>query len=53
VIDFVHLWARIGGRTLTWPDFNVADAAISCGAVLLIASELRGGRRRDDAPDTA
>ncbi len=53
VIDFVHLWARIGGRTLSWPDFNVADAAISCGAVLLIASELRGGGRRDDAPDAA
>lgn len=53
VIDFVHLWARIGGRTLAWPDFNVADAAISCGAVLLIVSELCGGRRRDDAPDAA
>jgi len=51
VIDFVHLWARIGGRTLSWPDFNVADAAITCGAVLLIVSELRGGDRRDDAPD--
>ncbi len=53
VIDFVHLWARVGDRTLSWPDFNVADAAISCGAVLLIASELRGGRREDDAPDAA
>lgn len=53
VIDFVHLWARFGGRTLSWPDFNVADAAISCGAVLLIASELRGGARGDDAPDAA
>jgi len=53
VIDFAHLWARIGGRTLSWPDFNVADAAITCGAVLLIVSELRGGDRRDDAPDAA
>jgi signal peptidase II len=53
VIDFVHLWARVGDRTLSWPDFNVADAAISCGAVLLIASELRGGRRGDDVPDAA
>ena len=53
VIDFVHLWTRIGGRNLSWPDFNVADASITIGAVLLIANELRGHRtERDDAPDT-
>jgi len=53
VIDFVHLWTRIGGRNLSWPDFNVADASITVGAVLLIANELRGQRsERDDAPDT-
>jgi signal peptidase II len=51
VIDFVHLWVRVGGRTWSWPDFNVADAAISIGAVLLIISELRNQPRGDDAPD--
>ena len=54
VVDFIHVWARIGGRTLSWPDFNVADAAISCGAVLLIISEIVNARgKEDDAPDTA
>ena len=41
VIDFVHLWVRIGDRTVSWPDFNVADASISVGAVLLILNEFR------------
>jgi lipoprotein signal peptidase len=41
VVDFVHLWARIGDRTVSWPDFNVADASISVGAVLLILNEFR------------
>jgi signal peptidase II len=53
VIDFVHLWARIGGRVWSWPDFNVADASITIGAALLILGELRQGRSetKDDAPD--
>lgn len=51
VIDFVHLWVRIGGRARSWPDFNVADAAITCGAALLIISELRSRPRESDAPD--
>lgn len=41
VVDFIHLWVRAGGRTLAWPDFNVADSAITVGAVLLVLSELR------------
>jgi signal peptidase II len=53
VIDFVHLWTKLAGRTWAWPDFNVADASITIGAVLLIANEFRGQRsERDDAPDT-
>jgi signal peptidase II len=53
VVDFVHLWARVGDRTVSWPDFNVADASITCGAILLIISEIRSGRgKEDDAPDT-
>lgn len=53
VIDFVHLWTRVGGRNLSWPDFNIADASITVGAILLIANELRGNQpERDDASDT-
>lgn len=52
VIDFLHLWVRIGDRSWSWPDFNVADAAITCGAGLLIISELRGNRGGNHAPDT-
>jgi signal peptidase II len=44
VIDFVHLWIRIGERTWSWPDFNVADSAITVGAILLILNELTAGR---------
>lgn len=44
VIDFVHLWVRIGERTWSWPDFNVADSAITVGAVLLILNEIFPGR---------
>lgn len=42
VVDFVHLWVRIGDRTWSWPDFNIADSAITVGAALLILHELRG-----------
>ena len=53
VIDFVHLWTKIGGRVWAWPDFNVADASITIGAVLLIANEFRVHRsERDDASDS-
>jgi len=51
VIDFLHIWIRIGGRSYSWPDFNVADSAITVGAALLILGELRGQRDQGDAPD--
>ncbi len=41
VVDFIHLWISLGGRTWTWPDFNVADSAITVGAILLVLAELR------------
>lgn len=41
VIDFVH-WHL--GETMDWPIFNVADAAISIGVVLLLAESLRSHR---------
>lgn len=53
VVDFIHLWVRVGNRGFSWPDFNVADAAITCGAVLLIISEIMNARRKEnDAPDS-
>ncbi len=40
VVDFIDLqW---------WPVFNAADAAISCGVVLLLATGWRGTDRCDD-----
>ena len=52
VIDFVHLSVTVGARRWSWPDFNVADSAITVGAVLLVASELLSKRRKTpDAPD--
>lgn len=52
VIDFIHLWARVGDRIWSWPDFNVADSSITVGAVLIILNELRSHKREvDDAPD--
>jgi signal peptidase II len=53
VVDFLHVWVRIGDRSLSWPDFNIADAGITCGAVLLIISEVMNAREKeDDAPDS-
>lgn len=52
VVDFIHVWARFGGRTMAWPDFNIADASITCGAILLIISEIRSARQDDDASDS-
>jgi signal peptidase II len=51
VVDFVHVWLRLGTTTHAWPDFNVADSAITVGAVTLIAYEILVGRKEDDAPD--
>ena len=42
VIDFIDLYA--GGWH--WPAFNIADSAITCGVVLLLADGLFGGRER-------
>jgi len=40
VVDFLHVWVRFGDHTYAWPDFNVADSAITVGVTLLILFEL-------------
>jgi len=55
VIDFIHVWVNINARIHAWPDFNVADSAISVGAVLLVIAELTAKKPEDedtDAPDS-
>jgi len=42
VIDFVDL--------RPWPTFNVADAAVVCGAILLVLSGAEWGRRHAETP---
>jgi len=41
VVDFLDFYVR----NYHWPAFNVADCAITVGAVLLIVDELRRVRR--------
>jgi len=45
VIDFLLFY----WRDWYYPAFNIADVAITCGAVLLVADEFLRGRRRADA----
>ena len=46
VVDFIDVW--IG--PFHWPTFNVADMAVSCGAVLLALILWSEGRRPEPAP---
>jgi signal peptidase II len=45
VVDFIDVW--IG--PFHWPTFNVADMAVSCGAVLLALILWNEGRRAERA----
>lgn len=45
VVDFIDVWI---GR-FHWPTFNVADTAVSCGAVLLAVILWHEGRRGEPA----
>jgi signal peptidase II len=47
VTDFLEV--RLG--TYRWPAFNVADSAISIGAVLVLVELLFGGRHRFDSSE--
>lgn len=41
VVDFIDWYVRIGSTEYHWPAFNVADACISIGVVLLILTSLK------------
>jgi signal peptidase II len=51
VVDWISVFSSDGS---TWPIFNLADSAISCGAVLAVLLALRGvefdGRKSDSTP---
>jgi signal peptidase II len=49
VVDFVQ-WHAAG---FYWPAFNIADAAISVGAVLMIIDQLFGTHNSDATPGQA
>jgi len=40
VVDFIDWYVRVNGHEYHWPAFNVADACISVGVVLLLATGL-------------
>lgn len=41
VTDFLAVYLHFGHWGYHWPDFNVADSAITCGAVLILLDTLR------------
>lgn len=52
VVDFLAVFVTVGGRERHWPAFNVADAAITVGAILVVLAELCQVRKRHHAPDS-
>jgi signal peptidase II len=48
VVDFID----VGVGTLRWPTFNIADMAVTCGA-LALALSLWGEGKKDTAPATS
>ncbi len=49
VVDYID----VGAGALRWPTFNVADIAVTCGAVALAFSLWREDTRRAAAPPTS
>jgi signal peptidase II len=47
VVDFIHVY----WNQHSWPDFNMADSAISTGVALLLLDMLRPARRAEPAPN--
>jgi len=53
VTDFIHFYVTVGGKVRSWPNFNLADAAIVAGVVLVFYYVQVVKRRRDiEAQDT-
>ena len=46
VVDFLD----VGIGALRWPTFNVADIAVSCGAIALVVSMWREDVRQPEPP---
>jgi signal peptidase II len=46
VVDFID----VGVGQLRWPTFNVADMAVTCGAIALALVLWAEGRRADERP---
>ncbi|HLH34143.1 MAG TPA: signal peptidase II [Alloacidobacterium sp.] len=40
VTDFLEVFLRWGHWSYHWPDFNIADSAIVCGAILILLDAL-------------
>jgi lipoprotein signal peptidase len=49
VVDFIHAHVRLGGQEWSWYVFNVADAAIVCGVLMLVLDGLRPRSARSPA----
>jgi signal peptidase II len=45
VVDFIDWYLTIGGKERHWPTFNVADAAITVGVILLILEMFIGFKK--------
>lgn len=52
VVDFLYFFITTASGELAWPAFNVADAAISTGAGMVVVGELLRSRRGKNAPDS-
>jgi signal peptidase II len=50
VVDFLDVFVTTGGHERHWPAFNLADAAITVGAILIVLAELLLARKRRHAP---
>lgn len=51
VVDFLDAFAVWGGREHHWPAFNVADSAITIGAILVLLAEVVRPRGRTGVSD--
>lgn len=53
VVDFLYFFVTTSSGELSWPAFNVADAAISTGAGMVVLGELLRSWRARRASDSA